>query len=67
MEVKSLMSKFRNMGMQTFDQSLFDLYKQGHITYEDAINYADSANEPRLKIKLGDSKGASAESLAASL
>ncbi|GMR15811.1 MAG: PilT/PilU family type 4a pilus ATPase [Gammaproteobacteria bacterium] len=66
-KMKSLMAKSRNMGMQTFDQSLFDLYKQGHITYEDAINYADSANELRLMIKLGDSKGAGAESLAASL
>ena len=66
-KMKSLMAKSRNMGMQTFDQSLFDLYKAGHITYEDAINYADSANELRLMIKLGDSKGAGAESLAASL
>ena len=66
-KMKSLMAKSRNMGMQTFDQSLFDLYKQGQITYEDAINYADSANELRLMIKLGDSKGAGADSLAASL
>lgn len=66
-KMKSLMAKSRNMGMQTFDQSLFDLYKLGHITYEDAINYADSANELRLMIKLGDSKGAGADSLAASL
>lgn len=66
-KMKSLMAKSRNMGMQTFDQSLFDLYKSGQITYEDAINYADSANELRLMIKLGDSKGAGAESLAASL
>jgi twitching motility protein PilU len=66
-KMKSLMAKSRNMGMQTFDQSLFDLYKEGNITYEDAINYADSANELRLMIKLGDSKGAGADSLAASL
>ncbi|MDH5601433.1 MAG: PilT/PilU family type 4a pilus ATPase [Gammaproteobacteria bacterium] len=66
-KMKSLMAKSRNMGMQTFDQSLFDLYKAGSITYEDAINYADSANELRLMIKLGDSKGAGADSLAASL
>ena len=66
-KMKSLMAKSRNMGMQTFDQSLFDLYKLGNITYEDAINYADSANELRLMIKLGDSKGAGADSLAASL
>ena len=66
-KMKSLMGKSRNMGMQTFDQSLFDLYKAGKITYEDAINYADSANELRLMIKLGDSKGAGADSLSASL
>lgn len=66
-KMKSLMAKSRTMGMQTFDQSLFDLYKLGQITYEDAINYADSANELRLMIKLGDSKGAGADSLAASL
>jgi len=66
-KMKSLMAKSRNMGMQSFDQSLFDLYKLGQITYEDAINYADSANELRLMIKLGDSKGAGADSLAASL
>lgn len=66
-KMKSLMAKSRNMGMQTFDQSLFDLYKQGNITYEDAINYADSANELRLMIKLGDSKGEGADSLSAAL
>lgn len=66
-KMKSLMAKSRNMGMQTFDQSLFDLYKAGKVTYEDAINYADSANELRLMIKLGDSKGEGADSLAASL
>ena len=66
-KMKGLMAKSRNMGMQSFDQSLFDLYKSGQITYEDAINYADSANELRLMIKLGDSKGAGAESLSASL
>lgn len=66
-KMKSLMAKSRNMGMRTFDQSLFDLYKAGKITYEDAINYADSANELRLLIKLGDSKGEGAETLSASL
>lgn len=56
--VKELMAKSRNQGMQTFDQALFDLYKEGSITYEDAINHADSANELRLMIKLGESKRA---------
>ena len=52
--------------MQTFDQALYELYKVGKITYEDAINHADSANELRLMIKLGDSKG-DADSISASL
>lgn len=55
--LKELMTKSRQLGMQTFDQSLYDLYKEGKITYEDAINHADSANELRLMIKLGDTKG----------
>jgi twitching motility protein PilU len=55
--LKELMGKSRQHGMQTFDQALYDLYKDGRITYEDAINHADSANELRLMIKLGDSKG----------
>jgi twitching motility protein PilU len=66
-KMKSLMAKSQNMGMRTFDQSLFELYKADKITYEDAINYADSANELRLMIKLGDNKGVGADSLAASL
>ena len=66
-KMKSLMAKSTNMGMQTFDQSLFELYKADKITYEDAINYADSANELRLMIKLGDSKGVGVDSLATSL
>jgi len=55
--LKELMSKSRENGMQTFDQALYELYRDGKITYEDAINHADSANELRLMIKLGDSKG----------
>jgi twitching motility protein PilU len=64
--LKELMGKSRQHGMQTFDQALYELYKGGKITYEDAINHADSANELRLMIKLGDSKG-DAESIAGSL
>ena len=56
-ELKELMAKSRQLGMRTFDQALYDLYKEGDITYEDAINHADSANELRLMIKLGDTKG----------
>jgi twitching motility protein PilU len=66
-KMKELMAKSRQIGMQTFDQALFDLYKAGSITYEDAINHADSANELRLMIKLGESKGADAGEMAASL
>jgi twitching motility protein PilU len=38
--------------MKTFDQALFDLYEQGHISYEDALRNADSKNELRLRVKL---------------
>jgi twitching motility protein PilU len=55
--LKELMTKSRQHGMQSFDQALYELYRDGKITYEDAINHADSANELRLMIKLGDSKG----------
>ena len=46
------MKKSRELGMQTFDQALFDLYEAGLISYEDALRNADSANELRLNIKL---------------
>ena len=51
-ELKSVMTKSREVGMQTFDQALFDLYNEGAITYDEAIHNADSANELRLEIKL---------------
>jgi twitching motility protein PilU len=51
-EIKSIMAKSRELGMQTFDQALFDLFEGGHITYEDALRNADSMNELRLAIKL---------------
>jgi twitching motility protein PilU len=50
--LKELMKKSREQGMITFDQALFDLYQEGEISYEDALRYADSANEVRLMIKL---------------
>ncbi len=58
-EIKEIMSKSRELGMQTFDQSLFDLYEGGYISYEDALRNADSLNDLRLKIKLHsqESKG----------
>ena len=56
--LKDLMSKSNDNGMQTFDQALYELYKAGEITYEDALAHADSANDLRLMIKLGDEGGA---------
>ena len=53
-ELKSLMAKSNEQGMQTFDQALYSLFKAGEITYEDALVHADSANDLRLMIKLGD-------------
>jgi twitching motility protein PilU len=50
--IKELMKKSRELGMQTFDQSLFGLYESGLITYEDALRNADSLNDLRLEIKL---------------
>ncbi len=51
-EIKEIMKKSRELGMQTFDQALFDLHEQGMISYEDAMRNADSMNELRLQIKL---------------
>ncbi len=51
-EIKEIMKKSRELGMQTFDQALFDLYEAGKITYEDALRNADSVNDLRLSIKL---------------
>lgn len=56
--LKELMKKSRELGMQTFDQALFDLYTAGEITYEDALKHADSPNDLRLMIKLGNSSDA---------
>jgi twitching motility protein PilU len=51
-EIKSIMAKSKELGMQTFDQHLFELYENGSISYEDALRNADSVNELRLMIKL---------------
>ncbi len=51
-EIKEIMKKSRELGMQTFDQALFDHYEAGRITYEDALRNADSVNDLRLQIKL---------------
>ncbi|NOQ69580.1 MAG: PilT/PilU family type 4a pilus ATPase [Gammaproteobacteria bacterium] len=51
-EIKQLIAKSNELGMQTFDQALFDLYENGQIKYEDALRNADSVNDLRLRIKL---------------
>ena len=51
-EIKEVMKRSRELGMQTFDQALFDLYEAGMIRYEDALRYADSVNDLRIQIKL---------------
>src|SRR5476651_1080210 len=50
--IKEIMKKSRELGMQTFDQALFDLFEAGMISYEDALRNADSLNDLRLEIKL---------------
>lgn len=50
--IKELMARSTELGMQTFDQALFELYVQGEISYDDALVHADSANDLRLRIKL---------------
>jgi twitching motility protein PilU len=54
--IKETMKKSRELGMQTFDLALFDLYEAGKITYEDALRNADSVNDLRLNIKLNSKR-----------
>ena len=63
-EIKEIMKKSRNLGMQTFDQALFDGFEADEITFEDALRNADSVNDLRLQIKL-HSKRAKTTDLAA--
>jgi twitching motility protein PilU len=58
-KIKEIMAKSTRLGMQTFDQSLFGLYEEGAITYEEAMRNADSKNELRLKIKLQSKRDSS--------
>ena len=58
-EIKEIMKKSRNLGMQTFDQALFDLYEANVISYEDALRNADSLNDLRLQIKLNSQRAKS--------
>ncbi|MFM2036353.1 MAG: hypothetical protein RL459_1618 [Pseudomonadota bacterium] len=60
-EIKEIMKKSRNLGMQTFDQALFDAYEANLITYEDALRNADSQNDLRLQIKLNSNRGRSGD------
>ena len=55
-EIKELMKRSRELGMQTFDQALFDLYENQLVTYEDALRNADSVNDLRLQIKLNSQR-----------
>ena len=55
-EIKEIMKKSRELGMQTFDQALFDLYEGNYITFEDALRNADSVNDLRLQIKLNSQR-----------
>ena len=63
-ELKEAMEKGTNIGMQTFDQALYDLYKAGNITLDEALTNADSANNVRLRAKLSDEKVAEEPRLA---
>ncbi|MBO9686927.1 MAG: PilT/PilU family type 4a pilus ATPase [Mitsuaria chitosanitabida] len=60
-EIKEIMKRSRELGMQTFDQALFDLYEFGRVTYEDALRNADSVNDLRLQIKLNSERARSGD------
>lgn len=64
-KIKEVMKDSNLLGMQTFDQSLYQLYKDGEISYDDALRYADSPNDVRLRIKL--SQGGDAQTLSQGL
>ncbi|MBS0200808.1 MAG: type IV pili twitching motility protein PilT, partial [Proteobacteria bacterium] len=64
-KLKEVMKDSTQQGMKTFDQALFELYQGGNISYEDALRFADSQNEVRLKIKLA--QGGDARTLAQGL
>jgi twitching motility protein PilU len=66
-ELKTIMSRSRELGMRTFDWALFELYNENYISYEEAIRNADSANELRLNIKLRSPRGEPASTSGLSL
>ena len=51
-EIKEVMKRSTEIGMQTFDQALFDAFEARQISYEDAVRNADSQNDIKLRIKL---------------
>jgi twitching motility protein PilU len=65
-EIKEIIGRSRELGMQTFDQALFDLHESGAISYEEALRNADSVNDIRLKIKL-EGQGAKDRDMSAGL
>ena len=65
-EIKEIIGRSRELGMQTFDQALFELHESGTISYEDALRNADSVNDLRLKVKL-HGKGAHNKDLSSGL
>lgn len=56
-EIKNVMARSRDLGMQTFDQALYDLYRKGQVSEEVVLVHADSANDLRMMIKYGDERG----------
>ena len=62
-DIKALMEKSRELGMRTFDWALFELYNDGHISWEEALRNADSANELRLNMKLRSKRGEPASAI----
>jgi twitching motility protein PilU len=60
-EIKEIMKRSRELGMQTFDQALFDLFESRSVTFEDALRNADSVNDLRLQIKLHSKRARSAD------
>jgi twitching motility protein PilU len=60
-DLKDLMKRSREVGMQTFDQALFDLYENHSISYEEALRNADSVNDLRLQLKLNGKRNRSSD------
>lgn len=61
MEIKEVMEKSEQQGMKTFDSALFDLYKQGKISYEETLKNVDSKNNVRLRTQLSEGKAGEEE------